>query len=486
MAPQTRNNHPAPALGDGSANGGDTPPSTPGTTAAEIKLRRAHKKSRNGCKECKRRHVKCDETRPTCVNCATAERHWSYLDSLPASARSTASSVPAKRGFVVAGHSPVSSGGTGIGGGIGGSIGHGIGDGGGGNSSSSSSSSDNNSGSLINAGTAHAVATSPSITAVVNDFIIMRSDVDREVASPANGQFFTLEHMRLLHHLETKMDVFMCADDFMKPLVDMNLECALNAPYPMDVLLGLSALHMADLHPDRADHYRHQATQLQTRALVLFNDAKEDISDDTCIPMFLFSSTLGTHLLCDTLRANRHDLPAFLDQFAAYLRLHRGVSTVTSRSWHVIRESGAKRFIDFLESRRPADRVPSVVDILHRMLDRADLGPASLQACRDAAETLRDSYAIYRSIAERTTHHSASVMSFGVRVTTGFIDVLKQRRPEALVVLAFYAVLLHWCRDFWIFADAGEFLIRAVASHLGDYWSEWLAFPLSVLGGHTG
>ncbi|KAK6225663.1 upc2 protein [Colletotrichum tabaci] len=467
MAPQTRN-HPAPALGDGSANGGDTPPSTPGTTAGDIKLRRAHKKSRNGCKECKRRHVKCDETRPTCVNCATAERHCSYLDSLPASARSAAPSIPAKRGFVVAGHSPASSGGTGGGGG----------GGGGGNSSS-------NSGSLINAGSMPAVATSPSITAVVNDFI-MRSDVDREVASPANGQFFTLEHMRLLHHLETNMNVFMSADDFMKPLVDMNLECALNAPYLMDVLLGLSALHMADLHPDRADHYRHQATQLQTRALVLFNDAKEDISDDTCIPMFLFSSTLGTHLLCDTLRANRHDFNAFLDQFAGYLNLHRGVSTVTSRSWHVIRESGAKRFIEFLESRRPDDHTPSEVDILHRMLDQADLGPASLQACRDAAETLRDSYAIYRSIAERSTHQSASVMAFGVRITTGFIDVLKQRRPEALVILAFYAVLLHWCRNFWIFADAGEFLIRAVASHLGDYWSEWLAFPLSVLGEHTG
>ncbi|KAJ0166471.1 Lysine biosynthesis regulatory protein LYS14 [Colletotrichum tanaceti] len=478
MAPQTRN-PPAPALGaGGSANGGDTARSTPDTTAADIKPRRAHRKSRNGCRECKRRHVKCDETRPTCVNCGTAERHCSYLDSLPAaSARSpSAPSVPAKRSFVVvAGHSPASSGG--------------IGGGGGGNISSRSSSSCNN--TLIETGGIPAVASSPSVTAVVNDFI-MRSDVDRQVTSSADGQFFTLEHMRLLHHLETNMDVFMCADDLTKPLVDMNLECALNAPYLMDVLLGLSALHMADLHPDpdRADHYRHQAAQLQTRALVLFNEAKEDVSDDTCIPMFLFSSTLGAHLLCDTLRANRHDFNAFLDRFAGYLDLHRGVSAVTSRSWHVIRESGAKRFVDFLESRR-SDAAPArcEVDILHRMLDRqqADLGPASLRACRDAAETLRHSYAIYRTItAERSAHQSASVMAFGVRVTTGFINVLRQRRPEALVILAFYAVLLHWCRGFWIFADAGEFLIRAVASHLGDYWSEWLAFPLSVLGGHAG
>ncbi|KZL82533.1 upc2 protein [Colletotrichum incanum] len=447
MAPQTRNH--SPALGGGSTNG-DTP-GTPGASAGDVKLRRAHRKSRNGCKECKRRHVKCDETRPTCVNCATAERHCSYLDSLPASARSA---VSAQRGLA-AGHRPASSGSQTGGGGMGGAISNSV----------------------------PAAATSPSVTAVVNDFV-MRTDNDREVVSPANGQFFTLEHMRLLHHLETSMGTFMAADEFMKPLVDMNLENALNAPYLMDVLLGLSAQHMAELNPSRADHYRHQATQLQTRALRLFNDAKEEISEETCIPMFLFASTLGTHLLCDTLRSYRHDFNAFLDQFAWYLNLHRGVSTVTGRSWHIIRESGAKEFIEFLETTRPSKQAPEV-DLLHRMLDQADLGPASLQACRGAAETLRHSYAIYRSISERSTHQSASVMSFGVRVTTGFIDVLKQRRPEALVILAFYAVLLHWCRDFWVFADAGEFLIRSISAHLGDYWSEWLAFPISVLEGYA-
>ncbi|PWY78444.1 hypothetical protein BO94DRAFT_471931 [Aspergillus sclerotioniger CBS 115572] len=36
--------------------------------------RRQHKKSRNGCLECKRRHIKCDERRPVCAQCTTSER----------------------------------------------------------------------------------------------------------------------------------------------------------------------------------------------------------------------------------------------------------------------------------------------------------------------------------------------------------------------------------------------------------------------------
>ncbi|KAL4745446.1 hypothetical protein BDW72DRAFT_198638 [Aspergillus terricola var. indicus] len=42
--------------------------------------RRAHKKSRRGCIECKRRHVKCDESRPLCANCRISKRHYSYED----------------------------------------------------------------------------------------------------------------------------------------------------------------------------------------------------------------------------------------------------------------------------------------------------------------------------------------------------------------------------------------------------------------------
>ncbi|WYZ36885.1 hypothetical protein EsH8_II_000391 [Colletotrichum jinshuiense] len=444
MAPHTRNHSPAHAP---PSSNGDA--STPGATAGDVKLRRAHRKSRNGCRECKRRHVKCDETRPTCVNCATAERHCSYLDSLPAAA-SARPAVPAKRALAT-GQSPSSSG----------------------------------SQVAIVAGNTFAAASSPSVTSVVNDYV-MRTEADDEVARPANGQFFTLEHMRLLHHIETNMDTLMAADEFLKPLTDMILDAALKAPYLMDILLSLSAQHMADINPACADQYRHQSTQLQTRGLMLFNEAKEVISEETCIPMFLFASTLGNQLLGDTLRSYRHDFNVFLDQFAWYLNLHRGVSAVTGRSWHIIRESGAKGFIEFLDSREPNLANVPEVDILHRMLDQADMGPSSLQACRNAAETLRHSYGIYRTISNQSAHQSASVMSFGVRVNSVFVDVLKQRRPEALVILAYYAVLVHWCRGFWLFADAGQFMIRSISAHLGDYWAEWLAFPNSVVEEHAG
>ncbi|KAL4993223.1 hypothetical protein BDV10DRAFT_198511 [Aspergillus recurvatus] len=46
-------------------------------------LRRSHKKSRGGCVECKRRHVKCDERRPRCILCTMSSRECSFASEAP-------------------------------------------------------------------------------------------------------------------------------------------------------------------------------------------------------------------------------------------------------------------------------------------------------------------------------------------------------------------------------------------------------------------
>ncbi|KAF2194574.1 hypothetical protein K469DRAFT_686585 [Zopfia rhizophila CBS 207.26] len=44
----------------------------------KMKSRKPHTKSRNGCLPCKTRHVKCDETKPACVNCDTYGKICEY------------------------------------------------------------------------------------------------------------------------------------------------------------------------------------------------------------------------------------------------------------------------------------------------------------------------------------------------------------------------------------------------------------------------
>ncbi|CZR67965.1 related to ECM22 Sterol regulatory element binding protein, member of the fungus-specific Zn[2]-Cys[6] binuclear cluster family of transcription factors [Phialocephala subalpina] len=46
-------------------------PRTPAPKEATVRKRRAHNKSRRGCRNCKLRKVKCDETRPKCEKCVS-------------------------------------------------------------------------------------------------------------------------------------------------------------------------------------------------------------------------------------------------------------------------------------------------------------------------------------------------------------------------------------------------------------------------------
>ncbi|KAF2665580.1 hypothetical protein BT63DRAFT_69012 [Microthyrium microscopicum] len=45
--------------------------------------RRSHTKSRKGCKTCKRRHIRCDETFPQCRNCTKHQVRCDYMDLPP-------------------------------------------------------------------------------------------------------------------------------------------------------------------------------------------------------------------------------------------------------------------------------------------------------------------------------------------------------------------------------------------------------------------
>ncbi|CAK4030053.1 related to UPC2 Regulatory involved in control of sterol uptake [Lecanosticta acicola] len=53
--------------------------------------RRSHTKSRKGCKTCKRRHIRCDETFPQCRNCTKHQVRCDYMETVGADAEGQSS-----------------------------------------------------------------------------------------------------------------------------------------------------------------------------------------------------------------------------------------------------------------------------------------------------------------------------------------------------------------------------------------------------------
>lgn len=406
--------------------------------SAYTPMRRPHRKSRNGCKQCKRRHQKCDEHRPACVNCSTANLDCSYLDQLISQQATT---VPERE-------SPADSLNL---------------------TDSSAPSSSNSLNSLVRA----LGATGQ------NNSTFASTD------TPAS-QIFNLDHLVLLHHLDTDMvkapTLYSASnEEDATKLLETIFKSAVVSPYLMDELLAFSALHLSTLQSDAAEkqRYHNLAQQLQTRALTHFNAARQSVNEENCTPMFLFSSFLGMHLFFDAMNSH-HDFTECLDKFVGFLNLHRGVRSITGRSWQFLSQTELRQILGPIEmvdqSQSALPEADNDCDKLLRLLNSDEsLSPTSLRACCTAVGSLKWVWNQHGALPKPYPTHV--ILAWPLLIHPDYIDLLRQRRPEALIILAHWAVLLYDDRDFWLFGNAGLFFIESITRYLGTYWDPWMDGP---------
>lgn len=484
-----------------------------------VKTRRSHRKSRNGCSECKRRHIRCDERRPACTNCTIAERSCSFppsrqpqsqLSPLPQpqlphspadshlsrkSQHSPSSCEPDHPGpWPVCGPDP------------------------------SSTSPE----SVISAGRYRFLpATGPqTLPSFTESFT---NSAYHPPLPPAS--LFTAEHLMLFHHVSDAMSDCILARGQIKIVLDVAIKHLIDAPYLIDQLLALSALHVAfttkpgeNPLPGTVVSFRHQATELQTRALSSFTRTAATVPADdtaTCVPRFLFASLLSNQVLAETLLQHQQPQPppyhhdimgvhgggssngggvgvgfhGFIERMVECIHLHRGILAQIRPTWDYLMQSELYPLLRIThDANITAVTLSSGTEcaFLRQMIEVAAsspprygtttpprLDPASADACRIAIDSLQWAFDMHRALPAQDVPHAPS--AFIVTVEAEYVDVLRTLLPEALVILAYLGVLIHRCRRFWTFGNAGANLIRAIAGYLGAPWHEPLAWPLKVI-----
>lgn len=261
-------------------------------------------------------------------------------------------------------------------------------------------------------------------------------------------------------------------------------------PYVMYEILALSALHLSHTNPTQAAYHREEATALQTQALSLFKDSGAEVTAETCAPMLIFSNFLGLHTLAEAVTASRNDGIGFLDKFVTYLNLHRGVRVVTGQAWKLLAQSSISSFLDRAEhalnsapSQSSQEQATIVAGRLNSLLDDADMSTNSEEACRDAVSRLQLIYQseLHSEQMSREEQPTGLIWAWPVTLSGIFTQLLMERRPEALIILSNYAVLLHRRRRIWFVGDAGRLLIEEMTRFLGTYWKEYLEWPNQML-----
>lgn len=256
---------------------------------------------------------------------------------------------------------------------------------------------------------------------------------------------------------------------------------AFTTPYLAHQFLALSALHLSLTQTPKRQTYYEYATCLQTRALSHFNTEPLDITDTNCVPLLLFSSLLGQHMLCDALRFRQNDLDTFLDKFTSCLSILRGVHTIVGRASHLLyhTEVGSllRESADLLDC---AEGKASQLLSLWELIDQLNIDEISRQAYLDSIEHPQRLFNV-QSAAATTTQRNAMIFSWPVLTSSKYVELLRQQKPGAVVILAHYAMLLHNARRHWLFGDGGRFLIESISQSLGSDWEKWLKVPNNSL-----
>ncbi|KAJ8123710.1 hypothetical protein O1611_g9530 [Lasiodiplodia mahajangana] len=237
--------------------------------------------------------------------------------------------------------------------------------------------------------------------------------------------------------------------------------------------------------PDRAPYYCELAAKLQSSALASCWDILQKIDSTNCLDILLFSHLLALCVFWETFSLPDADLGTLLERLVGCIRLLRGINVVMQSWWDCLVQTDVGPIIIQSDKFHTTEKI-SLEECrgLKEMLGQADLSPSSIQTCQESLDALQDCLD-YENVVDIPSASTHQAFSWLITASEGFTDLLDLRRPEALVILAHYAILLHRRRGSWVIRDAGHRLLSQLHGYLGKRWQQWLARPYTIIVGGT-
>ncbi|GAB7344709.1 hypothetical protein MBLNU457_3181t2 [Dothideomycetes sp. NU457] len=236
--------------------------------------------------------------------------------------------------------------------------------------------------------------------------------------------------------------------------------------------------------PKEKESYRMLSTSLQSKALTGFNEALPHLHGYNCVAYVLFSHTIGMHSFCETFASRGDSAGVFLEKLLQTINLLRGVRFVLSPWWKDFQDSELGPIVRAASAQlEGASRDGPETEELNELLQRADISQATQQVYTEAVKRLQQDINAHPSVPDPENAIS-SVFSWLITAPQEFTNLLEERRPEALVVLAFFAIILHRHRSSPVIGDSGRYLFRLIDEYLGPRWSPWLEWPRKEIMNH--
>ncbi|KAE8377041.1 C6 transcription factor [Aspergillus bertholletiae] len=394
--------------------------------------RRAHKKSRTGCVQCKERRVKCDESVP-CLNCARRGLPCRY--AIPNGKRPGASSSRPDR--------------------------------------------------------AHNSQTELSLS--ISDHLAQRllgkepisSAFDHLLANVALPSHWSAQDPELMYHycmLTSK--TLSRREEVQNVWQNAVPKISFSHEYLMHGILALSALHIALETPERCSSYLTRSSFHLALGLRTFRTLLHSPTPDNCCPLFAFSGVMIIYAYASPVAGD--DALAPLENIVEVFKLCRGI-LVLEPFMHYVREGPLRLFMwdglpYYSDSRSLDEFYREFLHQIHRLrhfftIENIDATQCSVY--NHGLSELESSLARMRSAGLPLECGMAFLWPISVR--DELFHYIQQKCPYACLLLAFYCVQLRLFRDFWFLRQLPQMLLESISVCLPARLSGWLEWPRAVL-----
>lgn len=375
--------------------------------------KRRHAKSRRGCSQCKKRHVKCDEIIPSCSNCSRRGARCDFEEWKPAMDNLELWTLGSK------GSRPGSD----------------------------------------------AQSTGKEST-------------ERHI--PAS---FSAEDMFLMQHF-TAHTVFDLGpvnrrsyhEVWQKVVPELAEQCL----FLLHAILAAAACHKATT-VDLNAQYISTARRHHAEAMKLFREHSIALGTQQACALLPFSILI---LLVSLYLDQPHVSPPEnqAEALVNNIALCRSSVALLSAMIHDISQSRVSVLLEHTREVRHYEMRNDALDALN--LVDASLKHVALDELLDyqmASTQLRDLYHRVGAAPRDWAH----LLSWAFRLRPHFFELLKARRPPALVIVAHWCVLLHHAPTRWFFGSRARLIVLDIEAELrSTLWSSAMVWPLQQISKH--
>jgi hypothetical protein len=302
------------------------------------------------------------------------------------------------------------------------------------------------------------------------------------------------DDLELLHHFSTVTYATLadaCASIDNRELWQVHaVRLGFKHEFLLRAILTVAALHLRYLNPQRSSYYDLMASTHQGFALETARHALTEVNENNCHSIFTFSCLIVIMTSASLRKQGGFEAH---QEILKWFFLLRGCNSVLQLHWETLRNSFLYPLIDEIHQTetKPAHSVKDADRILELLPSCCYSGSTGdPEACQAYVMTVYELMKTFSQVSILRDRGQGLILSCCIWPNTipqKYLELLADQKPPALVILAHYAVLLHWADKEWFMRGMARYLLDMIRSSVGEEWHRALDWPTLVIGSnHNG